>query len=333
MKSIFRLSATYSSLALVFLVVSACTTVQTLYLQEAEVTGPINQSPIHLTDNSEAPSVTISPRFSFNTQNELRGSLTGHSPVNADGIFQVDTSFFDDGTVKYTETPGANVHQFDGENLTWSQSTFTADIDFDFALSKSFALFAGVNYSSQKSGGIWGGSAGLGVFGGGDNVAFRIDAGVHIQSIKYDAATIADVKTEIIFGGSDEYVVFYHDIDNSTHFDPFFNLTINSYNKEWLLNFFINAGYSFQTLFDFGPSTPDKRYYNFLLIFPAQTVITQDYRGESTVGFFNFTPGIYFNFGDNSRILLGARFYFETQHESSNPKTFILPMLQADFQL
>ncbi len=334
MKSISRLLLVYSSLILVLLLVSGCTTtVQTLYLQETKISGPINQSPIHLTDSSETPSVTISPRFSFNTQKKLNGSLEGHSPVNANSIFQVDTSFFDDGTVKYTTTPGANVYSFDGENLTWDQSTFTAAIDFDFALSKNFALFAGINYSSQKSGGLWGGNAGLGLFGSGKNIAFRFDAGVHIQTLKYDAYTVALVKTKTIFGGSDEYVLFYHDIDKSTNFDPFFNFTLNSSNKEWLLNFFINAGYTVQTLFDLTPSTPDTRYYNFFLLFPTETVITEDFRGESAVGFFNFTPGIYFDVGENSRILLGARFYLETQLESSNPKTFILPMLQADFRL
>jgi len=31
---------------------SGCTTIETLYLQDVEVTGPINQSPIHITDSS-----------------------------------------------------------------------------------------------------------------------------------------------------------------------------------------------------------------------------------------------------------------------------------------
>jgi len=200
--------------------ISCTTTKQTLYLQEIEIQGPINQSPIHLTDSIETPSVIISPRFSVNTQKELNANTGGHSMVNSDGIFQVDTSFFNDGTVKYTEATGENVHQFEGQNLNWNVSTFTAGIDFDFVLTRNFALFGGVSYSSQKSGGVWGGTAGLGLFGYGKNVSFRFDAGVHIQTIKYDAYTVADIQTESIFGNTDEYIIFYHDIDKSTNFDP-----------------------------------------------------------------------------------------------------------------
>ncbi|MFV1976183.1 MAG: hypothetical protein ACC651_10570, partial [Candidatus Scalindua sp.] len=267
------------------------------------------------------------------TQKELNANTGGHSMVNSDRIFQVDTSFYDNGTVKYTEAPGKNVHQFEGQNLLWNIPTFTAGIDFDFVLTRNFALFGGVSYSSQKSGGVWGGTAGLGLFRNGKNVSFRFDAGVHIQTMKYDAYTVADIKTENIFNGSDEYVVFYHDIDKSTNFDPFINLTINSANREWLLNFFINAGYSVQSLYDFGPQTPDKRYYNFLLLFPTGTSITEDFRCESTAGFINITPGIYFNIGENSRVLLGVRFYFETQLDNPSTSTFIFPMLQVDFRL
>jgi hypothetical protein len=324
---------TFAGFLCLLLFISCTTTKQTLYLQEIDIYGPINQAPIHLTDSIETPSVIISPRFSVNTQKEFTAKTGGHSMVNINGIFQVDTSFFGDGTVKYTEAPGKNVHHFEDQNLNWNVSTITAGIDFDFVLTRNFALFGGVSYSSQQSGGVWGGNAGLGLFGNGKSVSFRFDAGVHIQTMKYDASTIADIQTESIFGGSDEYVVFYHDIDKSTNFDPFINFTINSANKEWLINFFFNAGYSIQSLYDFGPQTPDTRYYNFLLVFPTGTVITQDFRGENTAGFFNFTPGIYFNLNENSRVLLGVRFYFETQLENPSTSTFILPMLQADFVL
>ena len=130
---------TFAGIFSLLLFISCTTTNQTLYLQEIEISGPINQEPIHLTDSSATPSVTVSPRFSINTQKELQGNHGEHSMVNADGFFQVDTSFFSDGSVKYTETPGANVFPYDGQNLTWNVSTFTAGIDFDFKLTKNFA--------------------------------------------------------------------------------------------------------------------------------------------------------------------------------------------------
>ena len=35
--------------------------VTTIHLQEANVTGPINQSPIHLSEEAETPFITVSP--------------------------------------------------------------------------------------------------------------------------------------------------------------------------------------------------------------------------------------------------------------------------------
>ena len=54
------------------------TTVTKIYLQEVEVYGPINSSPVHITDSSET-GVTISPRISFNTKNTLNGKIDQHT--------------------------------------------------------------------------------------------------------------------------------------------------------------------------------------------------------------------------------------------------------------
>ena len=58
-----------------------------------------------------------------------------------------------------------------------------------------------------------------------------------------------------------------------------------------------------------------------------------DKRGSSTAGFISLTPGIYFNFSEASRVLLGCRFYIETQIGGADPKYFIMPMMQVDFTL
>ncbi len=81
-----------------------------------------------------------------------------------------------------------------------------------------------------------------------------------------------------------------------------------------------------QTLLSF---TPETSYYNF----PIYTYTQTDKRGSSTAGFINLTPGIYFNFSEVSRVLLGCRFYIETQIGGADPKYFIMPMMQVDFTL
>ena len=147
----------------------------------------------------------------------MSGHIDGHSLVNENGIFQVDT-IYNGSSVTYTESQGANRFQFTGENFTWYISTVNVGLNMDIALSRAFAISLGANYSSQKSKSSWGGSAGIGLFNESKGIALRVDLGLHFQSIAYDVYTVANIKEEIIFGGTEEYVLFYHDIDNSTHF-------------------------------------------------------------------------------------------------------------------
>ena len=126
------------------------------------------------------------------------------------------------------------------------------------------------------------------------------------------------------WGGREEYISFYHDIGESTHFDPYVTLTFNTAFKNWPVNIFINGGYVVQTLFSF---TPENSYY----YYPSyhQT----DNRGSRTAGFIALTPGIYFNISETTRALAGCSFYFETQINDANPAYFIMPMMQVDFTL
>ena len=304
--------------------------IKTFHLQEVEARGPVNTSPIHITDSTDTPSFTFSPRFSYNTQKNLKGFVEGHTLVNSQGFFQIDTFFNDDGTVIYRETPGKNNIKYEGRNLTWNTSTLTVGLDIDMKLSQHFALFTGMNYSTQKNTNVWGGIAGLGFFSSKNNIGFRIDGGVHIQEIYYDAYTLVSVT------GSENYILFYHDKNKTTHLDLFVNFTFNTAYKDWAANFFINGGFTGQTLVDFEPKDLDPDFYlpvppYLLPVNINRNVIVNDMRGESVASFVHFTTGVYFNVTDESRILIGSRFYFETQIENADKNMFIIPFAQVDF--
>ena len=306
----------------------------TIYLQEIEIDGPINQSPIHFTDSTETPSITFSPRFSYTTKNDVSGKVAGHTLVNEYGFFEVDTIFNPDGTInRYEEVSGANRFQYQDNNLFWSVPSVNAGLDIDIKLTRNLALFGGVNYSSENNKSLWGGNFGLGLFGVGKNyIAFRLDAGAHIQSIAYDAYTVESVEYTGS-SGADDYVIFYHDVDETSHFNPFINLTINSCSPNWIFNFFVNAGYSWQTLADFEPAEPDEDYYDDYYYFDFYREIVYDLRGETTIGFFHFTPGLTFDFGEYTRLLVGTRFYFISQLNEASSSLFVMPMMQVDFSL
>jgi hypothetical protein len=124
--------------------------------------------------------------------------------------------------------------------------------------------------------------------------------------------------------------MFYHDISDETYFDPFINFTFNTAKKDWIINLFFNGGYSVQSLLDFEPQTIDYDWF-FFPPFVFNETITQDFRGETTASFAHFTPGVYFILGEQSRLLVGARFFYETQLKDPSQNLFILPMMQIDF--
>lgn len=325
MKNSFLISFSLLLVTL-FLLLSSCspsTVITKIYLQDAVVSGPINQSPVHVTSNDET-GVTISPRISFNTKKSLRGSVDNHTLVNSEGVFQVDTIFNSDGTFYFQETPGANRYHYAEKNLLWNIAEVSAAVDFDFRISKGFALFAGGNYSVVKQKSIWGGLFGLGLM----NQGLRFDIGLSIQEIPYEASTVVTV-TETGSSGTSSYVAQYLDAATESSFNPFVNLTFNSSNPEWLFNIFFQAGYAAQSLLNFEPNT--SVYHN--PFYYEHVSVTEDLRGEATTGIINITPGIYFNFGDAGRVLLGTRFFWITQLEEIDNQFYFLPMLQFDFRL
>ena len=303
------------------------TTVTKIYLQEVEVYAPINNSPVHITDSSET-GVTISPRISFNTKNTLKGKIDQHTLVNSQGVFQVDTIYNSDGTFYFQETPGANKYPFEGKNLTWYIPDVTASLDFDFKISKTFAVFAGGNYSVVEQKSVWGGLFGIGLMGRGTDAAFRFDVGLSIQEIPYNAYTIVSVTTTGTSGTSN-YVADYYDISSKTQFNPFAAITINSFNKDWLFNIFLNAAYRSQSLINFTPE--DQVYHN--PFYYGDVYITEDNRGEATAGIIDITPGLYFDFGDTGRMILGAKLNWIVQIEDLDSPFQVIPVLQFDFTL
>lgn len=299
----------FSSSVVFFLMIAVmgCTTVKdTLYLRQAEVTGPITPAPMHLTDSIVTPSFTISPRFSYSTNNNFNGEIEQYTRY-----YLLDTAF----------APSEH-------SLIWNVAKVNAGLDMDLALSNVIALTFGINYSSKSGFNSWGGNFGIGFNTFNPGTAFRFDVGMQVNSMQYDAYTLVHRVETGVWGNENEEIFFYHDVGASTHFDPYINLTFNTAYKSWPLNIFFNAGYVVQTLFSFEPRTS----YSYNNLTNTQYIQT-DLRGSSTAGFINLTPGVFFYLSDFSKVLVGTRFYIETQIGDANPQYFIMPMMQVDFTL
>lgn len=292
-------------------ILSSCATidvVETIRLRQAEVNGPVMPAPVHLTDSTETSSFTISPRFSYNMNNQLTGEISNIYGSNPDDSIFIPAE----------------------HSLIWNIPKVNAGVDMDVPLSKSFSFTFGLNYSSDANYSSWGGNIGISLFGYKEGTAIRLDGGVQIHSMNYAVFSMVTVTTTTTYPWSDpeveRYIGYYRDVNTSIHFDPYFNLTFNTALKDWPINFFINAGYVVQTLFSFEPrnSYTDYGYV---------THSTNDLRGETTAGFINFTPGIFIYMSDSIRVLFGTRFYFEQNINRADPKKFVLPMIQLDFTI
>ena len=140
----------------VTLFLTGCSSVtQTIYLQNVDVSGPLNQPPIVVVSHPGS-TFTVSPRFSYNGRKYLSGNVDSHSTINENNIYQIDTVYNPDGTRSY-KISDSNIYEFKGDNLTWNLPQVTAGLDMDIQLSKAFAVTGGLSYSSDKSRDYFGG--------------------------------------------------------------------------------------------------------------------------------------------------------------------------------
>jgi hypothetical protein len=283
-----------------------CGTVQdTIYLQNVEVQGPAGQPPIHVTAKSTGEkSVHVTPHVSINARTSLSGSL---SP-------------------QYSGRVPDTLPSFRRKGLNWNLPKAQFGFDLDYAFSDSKALMFGISQSviSQRS--LWDGYAGIGFFGREKNSAVRLDLGVQLQEVAYDAATVL-VRTETpLWGKPSTQTCYYVDSDKDTHVNFFATVTFNSIHDDWLANPFFQAGLSTQKLTDF--SSRNSRVESGLY-----TYIRTDQRAESSAFWLYAVPGVYFNVGKSNRVLLGVRISDQVGIENANPSVFFCPVLQFDWKL
>ena len=294
----------FSAIVILVLLTGCVTVKDTLYLRQAEVSEAINLPPVHLTDSVQTPAIYFSPKLAFQTKKTFTGKID-----------QIGHNYTDDTSFVRAEN-----------SLIWNMEPMALGIDIDIIATRRIAFSLGVNYASKSNSSSVGGYVGIGFYSYNNGSAFRFDAGMQLHTVNYDAYTVVISEVTSIWGSKDSDTYFCHDAGKSTHINPYVNITYNTAFKDWPVNIFFNTGYSIQTLFSFTPRTV---YFPTVLINYTQT----DQRGESIAGFVHATPGIFFYLGEFSRLLLGARFFYEVQISGTDEKVIFLPMIQIDMHL
>ena len=323
LKSFHLVLKIYFLLSFIILLSSCTTITDTLYVQDVNVKGPINQPPLRVTKKDTA-AFTISPKVFINSKRDYNGLIKGHTKVNSEGFFQVDT-FSNENGITYRETPGVNVFEFEGENLHWSLPDYFVGLDIDLPISRRIVLSGGFNFSSKDKTNLYGYRVGLGFLSSKDNIGIRIDGGIIWQKYTFEAASVV---IRNFASSSESEVLFFRDRESSVNINHYFSLTINTVYEDLPVNFLLNLGYSGQSLIDYKPRDPD---YDFYLQDTDYRV--EDMRGEAYAAFFNASPGMYVNLNEWSRLVFAVRFFFEIDIEDSESSTFIIPMFQFDLSL
>lgn len=308
------------------LLLCGCYTVeQTIYLQDVNVSGPLNQPPLEVTTQNKS-AITITPRFSFNNRQYLSGNVENHTTVNENGVYQIDTIINSDGTRNY-QISDANNQPFKGDNLRWDITQLHAGLDMDFRLSSGFALTAGISYSGNDSRDYFGGTVGFGLFKLRENGAIRFDAGIIWQNMYYEAATVVVSEVRDIWSGyTSTDISFFRDREKSRSVNPYFSLTYNSAYPESPVNFLLSLGFFTQTVVSIEPQSYDPSYY-----FWGNSVTVNDKRGESMASFITFTPGLILNMGKDAEVVAAAKILHENLIGDSKQSTFISPIIQINF--
>jgi hypothetical protein len=284
-------------LLLISLILSGCADIQqTIYLQNAEINGPLNHPPIYISDNRNT--ITVSPWLSFNTKDQITGR-SNHSNVNANGIYQVDT-IRDGGQIYYGKS-NANIYTYTENNVKWNIPEVKAGVDMDLPLSKSISIFGSFNYTSKNLYQITGGSFGFGFYSVKNNDAIRFNIGCTVQQYQYDATTVVVSTIDPVFGKEYTRVDFFHDIDKKSNLNFFGNLTYNTVSADLPINFFFSLAFFSQTLLNIEPENPNRDYYPL-----GFTTTSSDTRGEISTAYFSFSPGVYINITPSMRFVLGV---------------------------
>jgi hypothetical protein len=283
-----------------------CGTVQdTIYLQNVQVQGPASQPPIHVTTQSKGSNgVYLTPHVSINSRTSLSGSL---SP-------------------QYSGRVPDSLSAFQRKGLDWRLPSVQFGLDLDCGLSDNVALMLGLGQQVVDQRSLWDGYAGIGFRGRGENSAVRLDLGVQLQEVSYDAATVL-VHTETpLWGGPSTQTAYFVDSDKDTHVNFFASFTVNSTRDDWPTNLFLQGGLSTQKLTNFSPrnSRMESSFY---------TYIRTDQRAESSAFWLFAVPGVYFNVGESSRLVLGVRISDQVGIENANPSVLFSPVLQFDWKL
>ncbi len=298
-------------LTLISLLFGGCAS-QSVYLQQISVDGPQVQAPLFITNDNKPGEIRVTPRIGINLGQRLAGRALGHSKVNADGIYKVDT-VNTNGTIQYFEPDGVNSKTFEGNNFSWLPTKVSASVAVEYVAAKSIAFVGGLSYGANSPENYWGGEAGVGFFFESRHFGVRIDLGAHFSTNRY-AVDYVVTDSPFTFETRRKQVAFYHEEGKKSHVTSYAAFTVNTKVPGWPVQAFTQMTINRQTLV----SLTQKAAFS-----DESTVL-------ESVSYFIVTPGLYVDLTPKSRVLLGVHLRDETELLTADPGVLLTPFLQFE---
>ena len=287
-----------------------CTIEQSL--QNLGVEGPPALPPIHITADSTANMVHISPHLSLYGQKTTSGRVDGHTNVNSKGVYAVDTT----GIGTYKEIKGVNTLPFWGRNVSWTLPSYSLGVDLEYNLTKRFSVTGSLDYTSQNAKDFLGGSLGLALRGWSGEFGTHVEAGVRFDETALTADEVVAVGN--IFT-SDRVVYFFRDQERKTSVDFYAALTFATTKESWLVNGFLSLGYCSQSL--------QTEMVN------GSGLNSSSGQNSASADFTTVAPGLSFSVGPDMRLLAGVRFVWISNWDDLTPAHLAFPFVQMDIGL
>lgn len=287
---------------------TGCATIEDeVFIQNAQVAGPLNQPPVQVTTKDAQKKFVIS------------SSMVTTNPKKY--IDNMDIILSD-----YNKLAKIDKHNWDQNNFGWTLPDYSAGIQIEIPLSKSASVTVGGNYSGVKNKDLLGGLLNFDLHGISGDVGVRYTIGLSYQEFYYDAYTYVIHKETFIGGKTEESTYAYHDLNTDGLFNYYMMLTINSDIKNPPVNFYVAIAFIKQRLLSFTPGTSvgqDVFLNNYISI---------DSRGSYSTEFISVSPGLFYTFNNSIRALCGVSLAFNLSGKNYT-RVFITPIFKIDLIL
>jgi hypothetical protein len=239
-------------------------------------------------------------------------------------VFQVDT-IRDANQYSLRETPGANTKAFSGDNFSWKLPSVSIGLDAQVAATRHFALTVGGTYAIVNGTAFMSGHAGLGVCTEGEQLAARLDGGVHWRTVEYTMEEVIVTTYDNIYGGGSTQLYVYRDNDRRVEATWYASLTLNTRSRSAPVNGFLMLSLVPHNVVDY-----------FVKSLGSSDGNTSTHGGDAlsdlseTVTMFAITPGLSLKLGSGNRLLAGVRFSNGSEINQAKPGIIITPFIQCD---